>query len=146
MLRNFSATTWWCFANTHKNILKEWGRALKKVEGPIYYFSLDSVSPIRYDCVKGVIATIATQDHRLSGRQSIRDLPPDQWLRFRIYQIFATQSHSNFLPENLQRYLPKSLKKMRAIFFDFTGAAVLVKGRSLINYRRLASFPRLIKH
>ncbi len=34
---------------------------------------------------------------------------------------------------------------MRAIFFDFTGAAVLVKARSLVNHRRLASFPRLIR-
>ncbi len=118
LLRNFPVTTWWCFSLTPQNILKEWGRALKKVEGPIYYFSLDS-APIRYDCVKGVIATIATQDHHLSGRQSIRDLPPDQWLRFRIQQIFATQSHSSFLPEKSSKISTQIAQKDACNFFRF---------------------------
>ncbi len=48
LLRNFPVTTWWCFSNT-QNILKEWGRALKKVERPIYYFCLDSVR-LRQGC------------------------------------------------------------------------------------------------
>jgi hypothetical protein len=136
VLRNHLIPTWWCFANIPT--FKKKGHGFKEKWRKDFLLFLPDLLRLREECdsYHGYRATASL------ATQSIPVLPPDQWLLPGYTTIIALQS----ITTSLQRYIFKSLKKMRAIFFDFTGAAVLVKGRSLINYRRLASFPRLIKH